>query len=74
MSDGGDPRGHDDGDVFSGGLAERADALDFQFKAFLDSLANEEGYSIEALAGGCRRAIQYLRDASQGGHHIDGVE
>jgi hypothetical protein len=65
MSD--DPRGHDDGDVFVGTTAERDDALDFQFKAFLDDLAVTEGYSpIPELLAGCHRAIRYLRSISDG--------
>lgn len=58
MSD--DPRGHDDGDMFVGSDAERAAALDFQFKVFLDDLAATEGYEIDGLIAGCRRAAQYL--------------
>ena len=55
-----DPRGHDDGDVFAGPADERAAALDRQLNGFLLSIAQDEGYSAEALTAGLRRAIARL--------------
>jgi len=56
-----DPRGHDDGDIFAGPADERDAALDRQLNAFLVSIAQDEGYSAEALIAGLRRAIAMLR-------------
>ncbi len=69
MSD--DPRGHDDGDLIVGSPEDnptaRDDALDFQFKGFLGSIAAEGGHSPDNLIAGCRRAIDWLRECKAKG-------
>jgi len=56
-----DPRGHDDGDIIAGPADERDAALDLQLNAVLLSLAQDEGYSAEALTAGLRRTIARIR-------------
>ncbi len=56
-----DPRGHDDGDIASGSVDERARALDGMFNAFLLSIADEGLYGPEELADACDRAEKILR-------------
>jgi hypothetical protein len=59
---GDDPRGHDDGDVFSGDPEERAKWLDAQIASFFaDYLAAELGYAGDELADACARAEKLLR-------------
>lgn len=65
VSDGGDPRGHDDGDVPVGSDVERRDALDLQFRAFLTSIADEQLYCAEDLARACDRMARELRRVDQ---------
>lgn len=70
MSDEGDPRGHGDGDIIAGNGEKRADALDFQFEAFLDSIASEGGHSLDDLIGGCDRAKAWLKECQRRGNML----
>ncbi len=56
-----DPRGHDDGDIATGSVGEREQALDGMFHAFLLSIADEGMYGADDLADACNRAEHTLR-------------
>jgi hypothetical protein len=55
------PRGHENGDVAIGSDADRSDALDFQFRAFLTSISEEGMHSADDLAAACDRMAWELR-------------
>ena len=56
----GDPRGHDDGDIFVSSK-DRAEALYVQLEAFLLDLHTTEGATADELISLCRRAALAMR-------------
>lgn len=65
-----DPRGHNDGDWIVGNGDKRADAMDFEFKAFLESLAQDGGDSLDDLIEGCSRAILWIKKCQSVGNKL----